>query len=136
MLSPLFFSLVASQQGCSLPDYNEQRYERPLQASGEGLWIDGVRFENADLISIEPVLDELLREQWALRIRFTRTGDKKFRSAQRCGVGRFMEVSFDRKVIARPTLYEPLTGGVMFLMAVRNTQREAEAFASRIRSAR
>jgi hypothetical protein len=136
MLSLLFFSLVTPQQGCRLPDYDEQRYERPVQASGEGLWIGGVGFEDADFLSIEPVLDELLREQWVLRIRFTRTGDKKFRRAQRCGVGRFMEVSFDRKVIARPTLYEPLTEGVMHLMAGWNTQREAEAFASQIRSAR
>jgi preprotein translocase subunit SecD len=136
MLSPLLFSLVAPQQGCRLPDYNEQRRERPVQAAGEGLWIGGVRFEGADLISIEPALDESLRDQWALRIRFTRTGDRKFRSAQRCGVGRVMEVSFDRKVIARPTLYEPLTGGVMHLTAGWTTQKEAEAFAARIRSAR
>ena len=135
MLSLLLFSLVAPQQGCTLPEYNEKRYERPVQASGEGLWIGGVRFEDADLLSIEVVLDELLREQWVLRIRFTAAGDKKFRSAQRCGVGRFMEVSFDREVISRPTLHEPLRG-VMYLMAGWNTQKEAEALATRIRSAR
>jgi hypothetical protein len=127
----MFLMLAAPQQRCSLPAYDEVRDQRPVQASGHGLWVGGVAFVASDFASMEPVFDEIA-ETWRLRVRFTPAGLSKFIRAQSCGVGNMIEISIDREVISRPRLNEPVVELTIMKMGL-NSRADAEALAAWIR---
>lgn len=122
--------LVAAQDGCltSLIDPAEQ--PEPMQAAGDGLWIGGIAFLSTDFTSVAAVEDDY-GLSWSAQIRFSPSGNAKFIAAQRCGVGRAIEISIDRKAISRPNLNEPITGGEAQISAGW-TRAEAEAMVRRL----
>ncbi len=112
MMMPQLLMLATPQDGCvSFPARLTSATEaRPWQKSGAGLWIGGLAFAPADIASAEASRDPMT-DEWVLVIRFTSDGNKKFLEAQRCGLNRIMEITLDRKVLARPILMGPINGG-------------------------
>lgn len=105
MISPI-------QDGCVPLDapWSADEVGPPLQKSGDGLWIGGMSFGIADVASAAAQQDALTG-QWMLEIHFTQAGNTKFIAAQRCGIGRPIEVSIDGAVLSRPMLQERIMGG-------------------------
>lgn len=68
-----------------------------------------------------------------VQLAFTKEGNRKFLIAQRCGVDKFVEISFDRKLISRPVLNAPILGGEANITGG-FTREEAVALAGKIAS--
>jgi len=86
--------------------------DRPIDASGPGLWIGGIAFVPADLESAIESVDSL-SEEWGVEVTFTPSGQAKFREAQRCGVNVAIEISVDGRLISRPILRQEILGNVV-----------------------
>jgi preprotein translocase subunit SecD len=67
-----------------------------------------------------------------LALAFTGSGNAKFLRAQRCGVGRPIEISIDRTVVSRPILNEPVTGGKANISGGWQSLDAVQAVAARI----
>lgn len=112
---------------------NEEHDAQPWQASGKGLWIGGLGFADKDIATVTVETDRYT-DQWVLQLVFTQEGNRKFIEAQRCGVSRVIEISFDRKPVSRPLLQEPILGGTATISGGWQSREEAEQLAARIRA--
>lgn len=133
MLAGLLLIAIQAQDGCIVyPEAPPPQSESiPLQKAGDGLWIGGIGFTAADLASAEPQTDEYSGEP-VLALSFTAAGNAKFLEAQRCGVGRAIEISVDRSVLSRPVLNEPITGGKANISGGWKSRDAVQAVAARI----
>jgi hypothetical protein len=132
MMLALLLLAAVPQDGCAkIPDGWSMDDPKPLQATGEGLWIGGIGFGRDDFA--EAVVNESFPGgDWAIQVQFSAAGNAKFIEAQRCGVGRIVEISLDRKIISRPVLNEPVTAGMAEISGGWSNRAEAEAIAVRL----
>jgi len=126
-------TLAPSQNGCIDLLKGSPMDVKTLQKAGKGLWIGGIAFVPGDIVSAKPVMDPQT-DAWTMQIVFTAEGNRKFIAAQRCGIGKPIEISFDRKVVSRPRLYERIVGGDV-LISGGFTQESATSLARKIASA-
>jgi len=129
MLALLLLMANPAQDDCvAAPSQPEAS---PQRKSGDGLWIGGIGFTATDIASAEPRLDDYSGEP-VLAIAFTPSGNAKFLEAQRCGVGRPIEISIDRAIISRPILNEPINGGKANISGGWQSLEAVRAVAARI----
>lgn len=132
LLAALLMIASAPQDGCvTTADAPLADDSTPLQPAGSGLWIGGLPFNPADIETVTVTHDDVT-DQWLIELRFTAAGNARFIQAQRCGVGRMLEISVDRKLISRPYLREQITGGRPQISANWSDRAEADALAARI----
>ncbi len=131
MTIALVLLLAAPQEGCirDLPSAVPEN-TRLLQKSGKGLWIGGIAFDPADVAETR-VVQDALTEEWTIEVYFSYRGKLKFRHAQRCGIDRPIEISFDRKLVSRPWLREEIRGVVQIASGWQR-RSEVETFARRL----
>ncbi|MCW4460257.1 hypothetical protein OK349_00935 [Sphingomonas sp. BT-65] len=136
LLAAMFVAAPASV--CTPPpridDTAEMTTSRPLEKSGTGLWIGGVRFNGEDIVRAAPDR-ESIDPGWAVDLMLTKSGREKFAAIQRCRVAQLVEISFDRVAVSRPSLVEPIEGNVIRI-AGNFSQDAATDLATRIRRAR
>ena len=110
LLASALLALAPSQQAPCLDDTSQSFDDaKPLERSGPGLWIGGIRFEPRDIETAVPE-QSAYTDEWGIQLTFTASGKDKFGDAQRCGVGYPIEISFDGAVISRPFLREKIEG--------------------------
>lgn len=132
LLATLLLIASPPQNGCvGLADAPLANDPAPLQPAGSGLWIGGLPFDATDVETVS-VTHDGVTHQWLIELRFTAAGNTKFIQAQRCGVGHMLEISVDRKLISRPYLREPVTGGRAQISANWSDRAEPDALAARI----
>lgn len=129
---------AAPASACTPPpqisDNSEAAQSNPLEASGTGLWIAGVRFRGVDIVRAAADR-ETGAAGWSVDLLLTRSGREKFGEIQRCRVAQIAEISFDRVAISRPVLVEPIEGNVIRIAG--NFSADAAAdLATRIRQRR
>lgn len=130
MILAILLAFAGPQDACVNPPEDWSSDDpTPYQASGEGLWIGGIGFDASDIASA--IASQDAYEMWGVEVRFSAAGNAKFLSAQRCGVGRPVEISVDRKAISHPTLNEPVTGGTAVITGGFD-QESAAALARRL----
>ncbi len=127
MLLPFLLALAAPVADPCQPPRN-RRYDdpRPFQKAGPGLWIGGLGFISTDIADARAA-ESQYGDGWTVELVFTTEGKAKFIRAQHCGVGKVLEISIDRHVLSRPTLYEPILGGRAMITGHWKTREEAEA---------
>ena len=136
LLATMF--LAAPAPACTPPpridDASEMTARRPLEKSGTGLWIAGIRFNGEDIVRAAPDR-EAVDPGWAVDLMLTKSGREKFAAIQRCRVAQIVEISFDRVAVSRPSLVEPIEGNVIRI-AGNFSQDAAANLAERIRRTR
>lgn len=127
MLLPLFLALAAPVAGdCDFPENYEIDEPRPFQKAGAGLWIGGIGFAATDIATVRASEDRY-GLGWSLELGFTPAGNTKFLEAQRCGVGKPLEISIDRHVLSRPMLNERILGGKAMIAGSWKTREEVDS---------
>lgn len=131
-------SLIVPADGCApaprLDDASEVTGQRPVDASGSGLWIAGVRFRGEDIVRAAADQDAGA-VGWSVDLMLTQSGREKFAAIQRCRAAQIAEISFNRVAVSRPTLSEPIDGNVIRI-AGNFSESAAADLAARIRRMR
>lgn len=135
-MSLLLAAMLAAPlaEACTPPprieDAAETTTSRPVEKSGPGLWIAGVRFNGEDIVRAAPDR-ETIDPGWAVDLMLSKSGREKFAAIQRCRVAQLVEISFDRVAMSRPSLVEPIEGNVIRI-AGNFSQHAAADLAARI----